>query len=175
MALVSGGETGLADSAQKVKKDAARKAKDDAAQKGKEDAAEKLLSPVRNYSIFLYAGTMVSSLAPRVAAKFAPDALASTQRFLAGGGYVLSVTVAFFAATTLLLQVHLARVLKPSPRPRLTPLYAWPLAVVTWLCITSFFLNCLAFGGGYGEWAAAAVASVVNLVMAARTVMRHLA
>ncbi|CAN6199654.1 unnamed protein product [Urochloa humidicola] len=170
MALVSGGETALADVAQKGKKDAAHK--------GKDDGTEKLLSSVWNYSTFLYAGTVVSSLAPRVLMKYAPDTVASAQRFLAGG-YDLSVTVAFFAGATLLLQAHLARVLKPSPWPRLTPLAAWPLAVDTWVCITSFFLNCLAFGddnvAGYGEWAAAAVASVVNLVMAARTVMRHLA
>ncbi|CAL5085425.1 unnamed protein product [Urochloa decumbens] len=175
MTLVSGEETALADAAQKGKKDAAKMGKEDAAQKGKEDATENLLSSVRNYSIFLYVGTMVSSLAPRAAAKYAPDAVVSAQRFLAGGGYDLSVTVAFFAGATLLLQAHLARVLKPSARPRLTPLAAWPLAAVTWLCITNFFLNCLAFGGGYGEWAAAAGASVANLVMSARTVMRHLA
>ncbi|CAL5083837.1 unnamed protein product [Urochloa decumbens] len=158
MTPVSGGETALAD----------------AAQMGR-DATENLLTSVRNYSIFLYVGTMVSSLAPRAAAKYAPHAVASAQRVLAAGGYDLSVTVAFFAAATLLLQAHLARVLKPSARPRLTPLAAWSLVAVTWLCITNLFLNYLAFGGSYGEWAAAAGASVANLVMSARTVMRHLA
>ncbi|CAL5083836.1 unnamed protein product [Urochloa decumbens] len=158
MALGSGGEPALVDAAK--------------------ETTEKLLNSVRNYTAFLYVGTIASSLAPRAAMKYAPDAVASAQRFLAAG-YDLSLTVAFFAAATLLLQAHLARVLKPSPRPRLTPLAAWPLAVATWLCITVFFLDCLSFGdehvGGYGEWAAAAGASVANLVMSARTVKRHLA
>jgi hypothetical protein len=134
---------------------------------------EKLLSAVRKYTIFLYVGFVFTTLAPRVAVKAAPAAVASTQRFLAAG-YDLTVTVAFFATATLLLQALLARVLKPSTRARMTPLAAWPLAAVTWCCITSFFVNCLTFGdenvGGYGEWAAAAGASVANLDMSARTV-----
>ncbi|PUZ72757.1 hypothetical protein GQ55_2G420100 [Panicum hallii var. hallii] len=146
--------------------------------KEQEEAAEKLLSAVRKYTIFLYVGFVFTTLAPRVAVKAAPAAVASTQRFLAAG-YDLTVTVAFFAAATLLLQALLARVLKPSTRARMTPLAAWPLAAVTWCCITSFFVNCLTFGdenvGGYGEWAAAAGASVANLDMSARTVRRHLA
>ncbi|KAG2646578.1 uncharacterized protein LOC120693401 [Panicum virgatum] len=157
---------------------------DVAALKGKEEeeAAEKikLQSAVRNYTTFLYVGFVFGTLAPRAAVKAAPAAVASAQRFLAGG-YDLTVTVAFFAAATLLLQARLARALRPSTntKARLTPLAAWSLAVVTWCCITSVFHHCLTFGdenlGGYGEWAASAGASFANLFMSARTVMRHLA
>ncbi|RLN35830.1 hypothetical protein C2845_PM03G11150 [Panicum miliaceum] len=118
-----------------------------AVHKGKEEAAAagKLLSAVRNYTIFLYVGFMFVTLAPMVAVKAAPVAVASAQRFLAGG-YDLSVTVAFFATATLLLQAWLARVLEPSTRARLTPLAAWPMAVATWCGITFFFVNSLTFG-----------------------------
>jgi hypothetical protein len=134
---------------------------------------ERLLSSMRNYSIFLYVSTIVVGLAPRMAVKAAPDAVASAQRFIAGG-YDISVAIAFFTAATLLLQSYFARVLKPSPRLRLTPLAAWGLAVTTWVFITFFFLTCLTFGernlGGCAEWAVAAGASVANFVMSARTV-----
>ncbi|KAG2638106.1 uncharacterized protein LOC120658627 [Panicum virgatum] len=157
---------------------AARKMEGHQAKEEKDAAEKKLLSAVRNYSIFLYVVFVFSTLALRVAAKAAPAAVASAQCFLAGG-YGLTVTVASFAAATLLLQALLARVLRPSTSARLTPLAAWSLAAVTWCCITSIFHNCLTFGdenlGGYGEWAAAAGASVANLAMSARTVRRHLA
>jgi len=136
----------------------------------------KLQSAVRNYTTFLYVGFVFGTLAPRAAVKAAPAAVASAQRFLAGG-YDLTVTVAFFAAATLLLQARLARALRPSTntKARLTPLAAWSLAVVTWCCITSVFHHCLTFGdenlGGYGVWAASAGASFANLFMSARTVM----
>ena len=107
----------------------------------------KLQSAVRNYTTFLYVGFVFGTLAPRAAVKAAPAAVASAQRFLAGG-YDLTVTVVFFAAATLLLQARLARALRPSTntKARLTPLAAWSLAVVTWCCITSVFHHCLTFG-----------------------------
>ncbi|XP_062188255.1 uncharacterized protein LOC133891544 [Phragmites australis] len=145
-----------------------------------EEETERLLVSVRNYMVFLYVGSVTASIAPRLAMKVVSTTVASSIRFLSDG-YDLSVTCSFFAMATLLLQGKLARVLerRPAPAPRLTPLAAWPLAVCTWVSMTAFFLNYLTFGdddlGGYGEWAVAGVASAVNLLMAARSVMRHLA
>ncbi|TVU38134.1 hypothetical protein EJB05_11488 [Eragrostis curvula] len=156
-----------------------------AAQEARAAEVERLLASVRNYSILLYVGTMVAGLAPRVALKHAPLAVARAASYVADG-YNVSVTAAVFAAATVLLQGRLARVLErrpspsPAPSPRLTPLFAWPLAVCTWGFISLVFVGLLHLGEeghlvGYGDWAVAGVASAANLAMAVRTVARHLA
>ena len=50
------------------------------------------------------------------------------------------LTGILFAVVTLAMQAMLARVLerRPAPAPRLTPLAAWPLGILTWMFVTMF-------------------------------------
>ncbi|CAN6176054.1 unnamed protein product [Urochloa humidicola] len=116
---------------------------------------------------------MIVLMAPRLAPESRPAAVPYLP-----AGFDLPVTYAVFVAATLWLQQKLALALerRPAPAPRLTPFDAWPLAVLTWLFATGCFFSYLRFGDGRYfahscyEWAAAAVASAVNLAIAMRTV-----
>lgn len=112
------------------------------------EEAERLLNSVTGYGFLLYGGTMAAGIAPHLAHRYAPRAVAAAASFASPNGYDATATLAVFAAATALLQRLLARVLerKPAPAPRLTPLGAWPLAVATWLCVTVFFLAYLSLG-----------------------------
>ncbi|KAL6656888.1 hypothetical protein ACP70R_004668 [Stipagrostis hirtigluma subsp. patula] len=142
-------------------------------------AVERLLAKVRSYSVLMYVGTMVVTLGPRMAANaMSPAAVAAAARVVSNG----PLTCLLFAAATALLQGKLARVLEREDEPaagaarapRLTPLAAWPLAVITWACITCFFFHYLLFGDvaapSCAGWAVVAVASAANLAIAAHTV-----
>ncbi|CAD6217404.1 unnamed protein product [Miscanthus lutarioriparius] len=134
---------------------------------------ERLLKKVRRYSLFLYVGSMIVAIAPRLAPASRPAVVPSLP-----AGYGLPVTCASFTVATLVVQELLARVLErgPAPAPRLTPEAAWPLGISTWMFVTMFFHSYLCFGGdGYfvrscDEWAAACVASSLNLFIATLTV-----
>ena len=128
---------------------------------------ERLLNKMRRYSLFLYVGSMIVAIAPRLAPASRPAGVPS-----------LPVTCASFTVATLVVQELLARVLErgPAPAPRLTPEAAWPLGIATWMFLTMFFLSYLCFGGddyfvrSCDEWAAACVASSLNLFIATLTV-----
>ncbi|KAK3125562.1 hypothetical protein QOZ80_7BG0606630 [Eleusine coracana subsp. coracana] len=138
---------------------------------------DRLLNSVRNYAFLLYGSTLAFGIAPRLAYKLDPRATPSATSNCCDA----AVTAAVFTVATVLLHHILARVLerKTKAAPRLTPLFAWPLALSTWVCNTVFFLAYLGLGGaalvGRTDWAAVAVASAVNLAMAVRTVAGHLA
>ncbi|KAL6656889.1 hypothetical protein ACP70R_004669 [Stipagrostis hirtigluma subsp. patula] len=140
---------------------------------------EKVLAPVRSYSILMYVGSMVVSLAPRmVEDAMSPAAAATAARVVSD----VPLTCLVFAAATALMQGKLARVLEKveeasagADRPlRLTPFGAWPLAVITWAFVTCFCVNYLTFGHVGAPsclgWTVVAVASAANLAIAARTV-----
>ncbi|KAK3127575.1 hypothetical protein QOZ80_7AG0575220 [Eleusine coracana subsp. coracana] len=139
-----------------------------------EEEKVRLLTSVRNHLLLIYVGTMVVTLAPRLAADLFPRAVAAASR-------AISSSAACTAAATVLVQARLARVLERRPALRLTAKAAWPLALCTWLFVTIFVLEFLRFAGGgalivgRADWAVVAVASGVNLVMAVHTVARHLA
>lgn len=124
------------------------------------------------YSLFLYFGTMIVVIAPRLAPASSPAAVPSLPAC-----YDLRhrLTSVLFTVVTVAMQAMLARVLErmPSPAPRLTPLAAWPLGILTWMFVTMFCVSYLTFGvrSYYYEWMAAGVASAANLAMAVRTVM----
>ena len=125
---------------------------------------ERLLNKVWRYSLFLYFGTMIVVIAPRLAPASLPACYDLRH----------SLTGILFAVVTLAMQAMLARVLerRPAPAPRLTPLAAWPLGILTWMFVTMFCVRYLTFGvRRYYEWMATGVASAANLAMAARTVM----
>jgi hypothetical protein len=134
---------------------------------------ERLLNKVRRYSLFLYVGSMIVTIAPRLAPASRPAVVPSLP-----AGYGLPVTCASFTVATLVVQETLARVLerRPAPAPRLTPEAAWPLGISTWMFLTMFFHSYLCFGGddyfvrSCDEWAAASLASSLNLFIATLTV-----
>ena len=82
---------------------------------------ERLLNKVWRYSLFLYFGTMIVVIAPRLAPASSPAAVPSLPAC-----YDLRhrLTGILFAVVTLAMQAMLARVLerRPAPAPRLTPL-----------------------------------------------------
>ncbi|XP_066395171.1 uncharacterized protein [Miscanthus floridulus] len=150
----------------------------EADERRREEEVERLLKKVRRYSLFLYVGSMIVAIAPRLAPASRPAVVPSLP-----AGYGLPVTCASFTVATLVVQELLARVLErgPAPAPRLTPEAAWPLGISTWMFVTMFFHSYLCFGGdGYfvrscDEWAAACVASSLNLFIATLTVSDYLA
>ena len=75
---------------------------------------ERLLNKVWRYSLFLYFGTMIVVIAPRLAPASLPACYDLRHR----------LTGILFAVVTLAMQAMLARVLerRPAPAPRLTPL-----------------------------------------------------
>lgn len=134
---------------------------------------ERLLDKVRSYSLFLYIGMAIVTIAPRLAPASRPAFVPSIP-----AGYGFPVTGALFTAATMVVQEMLARVLerRSAPAPRLTPEAASQLGILTWLLATLFFRSYLCFGGGdyfvreCDEWVMASGASALDLFIAWCTV-----
>jgi len=99
---------------------------------------ERLLNKVWRYSLFLYFGTMIVVIAPRLAPASSPAA--AVPSLPACYDLRHRLTGILFAVVSLAMQAMLAHVLerRPAPAPQLTPLAAWPLGILTWMFVTMF-------------------------------------
>ncbi|KAF0907112.1 hypothetical protein E2562_015652 [Oryza meyeriana var. granulata] len=126
------------------------------------------------FVIILYGWTLAGSMGCRI---MGARVTAADLAALRSGGLDDVVTCLTFAVLTLAMQTCLACVLeeRPASAPRRpASWYPWMIAVMSWVCISSYFVAYITYGGNVAptspEWTVAGVASAANLAMATRTV-----